>query len=137
MRIVAPIPQQGGQKYPQTQFFLKTKKTSRTQKKSLEFAKICKTSFDRRSLIHREAWFPSRPRIPQNPNCFKNGKKAEVSNPFGSVVSTWFCQAKSAKNCFFQFCYFRPLPNKNVQILDHFFPLLFPKDSESLKILDI
>ena len=32
---------------------------------------------------------------------------------------------------------FRPLPNKNVQILDHFFPLLFPKDSESLKILDI
>ena len=32
---------------------------------------------------------------------------------------------------------FRPLPNKNVQMLDHFFPLLFPKDSESLKIFDI
>merc|ERR1712105_34367 len=32
---------------------------------------------------------------------------------------------------------FRPLPNENVQMLDHFFPLLFPKDSESLKILDI
>ena len=32
---------------------------------------------------------------------------------------------------------FRPHPNKNVQMLDHFFPLLFPKDSESLKILDI
>ena len=31
----------------------------------------------------------------------------------------------------------RPLPNKNVQMLDHFFPFLFPKDSESLKILDI
>ena len=29
------------------------------------------------------------------------------------------------------------LSNKNVQMLDHFFPLLFPKDSESLKILDI
>jgi hypothetical protein len=28
---------------------------------------------------------------------------------------------------------FRPLPNKNVQMLDHLFPLLFPKDSESLK----
>ena len=27
--------------------------------------------------------------------------------------------------------------NKNVYIWDHFFPLLFPKDSESLKILDI
>ena len=32
---------------------------------------------------------------------------------------------------------FRSLPNKNVQMLDHFFPLLFPKHSESLKILDI
>merc|ERR1712105_119647 len=32
---------------------------------------------------------------------------------------------------------FRPLPNKNIQMLDHFFPTLFPKDSESLKILDI
>ena len=32
---------------------------------------------------------------------------------------------------------FRPFPNENVQILDHFFPLLFPKDSESLKIFDI
>jgi hypothetical protein len=32
---------------------------------------------------------------------------------------------------------FRPLPNKNVQMLDHFFPLLFHKDSKSLKILDI
>ena len=32
---------------------------------------------------------------------------------------------------------FGPFPNKNVQKLDHFFPLLFPKDSESLKILDI
>ena len=32
---------------------------------------------------------------------------------------------------------FRPLPNKNVQMLDHFFPLLFLKDSKSLKIFDI
>ena len=32
---------------------------------------------------------------------------------------------------------FRPLPKKNVQIWDHFFLLLFPKDSESLKFLDI
>ena len=31
---------------------------------------------------------------------------------------------------------FRPLPKKNVQMLD-LFPLLFPKDSESLKIFDI
>merc|ERR1712105_502742 len=32
---------------------------------------------------------------------------------------------------------FRQLSNKNVQMLDHFFPLLFPRDSESLKILAI
>ena len=41
-----------------------------------------------------------------------------------------FCKAKSRGN-------FRPLPNKNVQMLDPFFTLFFPKDSESLKILDI
>ena len=43
-----------------------------------------------------------------------------------------FCKAKSAKKNVF-----RPLSNKNVQILNHFFPLLFPKNSESLKIFDI
>ena len=32
---------------------------------------------------------------------------------------------------------FRQFPNKNVHIWDHVFPVLFPKDSESLKILDI
>ena len=32
---------------------------------------------------------------------------------------------------------FRQFSNKNVHIWDHFFPLLFPKDYESLKILDI
>ena len=32
---------------------------------------------------------------------------------------------------------FRQLSKKNVQIRDHFFTLLFPKDSKSLKILDI
>ena len=49
-----------------------------------------------------------------------------------------FCKAKSAttKKLFLRGD-FRPLPNKNVQMLDHFFPFLFPKDSESLKILDI
>ena len=49
-----------------------------------------------------------------------------------------FCKAKSArkKNLFLR-SDLRPLPNKNVPIWDHFFPLLFPKDSESLKILDI
>jgi hypothetical protein len=48
-----------------------------------------------------------------------------------------FCKAKSAKNYFFLRGDLRHFSNKNFQILDHFFPLLFRKDSESLKILDI
>ena len=48
-----------------------------------------------------------------------------------------FCKAKSAKKTFFLRGNLRPFPNKNVQMWDHFFPLLFAKDSESLKILDI
>ena len=64
--------------------------------------------FDQRSLINQEAWFPP---------CFVR-------------------QNQQKKN-FFLRGDFRPLPNKNVQIWDHFFPLLLPKDSESLKILDI
>ena len=112
------------------------------------------------SLIHREAWFPGGLRIPQNQIFFwKMGKiiqnaktqkhlemcqnkqytlQPEVSNPAGSVVSTMFLKEKSAKKTIF-FCaaILDNFQNKNVEIWDHFFPLLFPKDSESLKILDI
>ena len=52
-----------------------------------------------------------------------------MSNPSGSVVST--------KKNFFWRGNFRQLSNQNVQIWDHFFQLLFPKDSKSLKILNI
>ena len=48
-----------------------------------------------------------------------------------------FCKAKSAKKNLFLRGEFRPLSNKHFQMLDHFFPLLFPKDSESLKIFYI
>ena len=43
----------------------------------------------------------------------------------------------SNKKNFFLRGDFRPLQNKNVQMLDLFYPSLFPKDYESLKILDI
>ena len=52
------------------------------------------------------------------------------------AIGGW-TMANSAKKNFFLRGDFRPLPNKNVQMLDHFFPLLFLKDSESLIILDI
>ena len=44
---------------------------------------------------------------------------------------------KVKKKNFFLRGDFRQFLNNNVYIWDHFFPLLFPKDSESLKILDI
>ena len=65
--------------------------------------------FDQRSLIHRVAWFPP---------CFVR-------------------QYQPKKKTIFLFGDFRPFPNQNVQIWDHFFPLLFLKDSESKKILHI
>ena len=50
----------------------------------------------------------------------------DQKSPLRSVVSTMFCKAKSAKKTFFSFGDFRPLHNKNVQIWDHVFPLIFP-----------
>ena len=87
----------------------KEKNSSKMEKlKNLKkYAKTSDTPFDQRSLIHREAWFP---------HCFVRQNQPNKTIFFGD---------------------FRPLPNKNVQIWDHFFPLLFAKDSESLKILDI
>ena len=72
------------------------------------YDKLSDMPFDQRSLIHREAWFPP---------CFvrQNQQKKHFY----------------LRGDFWQFS------NKNVQMLDHFFQLLFPKDSESLKILDI
>ena len=49
----------------------------------------------------------------------------------------WDITRKIAKKKLFLRGDFRPFSNENVQMLDHFFSLLFPKDSESLKILDI
>ena len=60
-----------------------------------------------------------------------------VSNPLWSVVSTVFCNAKSAKNKLFLCGDFRPISNKNVLFWDHFFLALFPKDLESQKSLNI
>ena len=61
MRIVAPMPQEGGPRIPQNLiFFEKRTKSSKMQKlKNVQrYAKISDTPFAQRSLIHREAWFP-------------------------------------------------------------------------------
>ena len=61
---------------PKPNFFEKRKKSFQMQKlkKIQKYAKISDTPFDQRSLIHREAWFPGGPRIPQNLIILKNGK---------------------------------------------------------------
>ena len=77
MRIVAPMPKEGGPRIPQNPiFFEKRKKSSKTQKLKnvLKYAKISDTPFDQRSLIHWEAWFPGGTRISKNPIFLKNGK---------------------------------------------------------------
>ena len=107
-----------------TLIFFLLKKSFKTQKlKNVQkYAKISNTPFDQRSRIHREAWILGRPRIPKNPISLKNGKnhqkrknskcleicqnqryslRTEVSNPSGSMVSTMFCKAKSAKKLTF------------------------------------
>ena len=53
------------------------------------------------------------------------------------AIGRWTKAKSATKKNFFLRGDFRPLPNKNVQMLDHFFPLRFPKGSEYLKILDI
>ena len=66
------------------------------------------------------------------------GDKASLTNADSSTdaIGGW-TKEKSAKKKLFFCGNFRPLLYKNVQMLDHFFQLLFPKDSKSLKILDI
>ena len=115
----------GGPRIPKNPIFLKNGKTHpkrKNSKKVQRYAKISDTAFDQRSLIHRQAWFPGGPRIPQNQIFLKNRKIIQnvktqkrldicqnqrytlqpvVSNPSESVVSTMFCKAKSAKKTFF------------------------------------
>ena len=82
----------------QNPIFLKNGKNHPKRKNVQRYAKISDTPLDQSSLIHREAGFPP---------CF--------------------VRQNQQKNNFFLRGDFRPLPNKNVQILDHFFPLLFPQ----------
>ena len=61
MRIVAPIPQQGGSRIPKNPFFLKNAKNlpkHKTSKNVQRYANISNKPFNHRSLIHQEAWFP-------------------------------------------------------------------------------
>ena len=88
------------EEYPKSHFFFKRKKSSKL--------KNLKTSRDRPKLAIR----PS-----------TRGLKS-----IGSVVSTMFCKKNPQKKNFFLRGHFRPLPNKNLQILDQFFPVFFPKD---------
>ena len=132
MRIAIPIPQQGGPRIPQNPIFLKNgKKSLNTQKlKNVQkYAKISDTPFDQRSLSIGKRGFRVDQEHPKTQIFLKTEKiiqnaktqkcleicqnqryalQPEVSNTSGSVVSTMFCKAKSAKK---KIC---------AAILDHF-----------------
>ena len=87
MRIVAPMPQEGGPRIPKNPIFLKNGKNH--QKRNVQkYEKISDTPFDKRSLIHREAWFPPcfvGQRIPQNPFFLKKRKKSSKAQELKNV----------------------------------------------------
>ena len=62
-----------------------------------------------------------------------------MCNKMGStpVLPRKIRQKSEEEKTFFYAAILDHFPKKNVQFWDHFFPELFPKDSESLKILDI
>ena len=74
------------------------------------------------------------------PKDFESLKILDIRLWEGGVKNTVKRYLKSEKvreNNFFLRGDFRQFSNKTIHIWDHFFPLLFPKDSESLKKLDI
>ena len=53
---------------------IQRQKGLKTKQEKCPGARTSNTPFDQRSLVYREAWFPSGPRITQNLNCLINGK---------------------------------------------------------------
>ena len=155
MRILAPMDQE----YPKTQFFLKNGKiiqNTKTQKRleicqNQRYALRPEVSNPSGSVVSGQTkntpkrdFFEKRKKSSKTQKLKNVQRYAKISDtPFNQRClinpEAWFppCfvrQNQQKKNIFGDF---RPLSNKNVQMLDHFFPLLFPKDSKSLKILDI
>ena len=125
MRIVAPMPQEGGPRIPKNLFFFKEEKiiqNAKTQKRleifqNQRYALRPEVSNLSGSVV--SGWTKNT----QKPNFFKKRKKIiqnakiqkyleicqnqqyalrpEVSNTSGSVASTMFCQGKSEKKTFF------------------------------------
>ena len=91
--------------------------------------------FDQRSLIHREMWFQSGPRIPKNLIFLKNGQS--VSNPSGSVISNMFCKAKSAKNKLFFVLRFQTIFKQKFSNLRPLLATTFSQGFRIVRILDI
>ena len=145
MRIVAPIPQQGGSRIPKKLiFFEKQKKSSKTQKLTnvQKYAKISDMPFDQRSLVHREACLPGGPRIPQNPNCLKNRKKSskmqklKTVQKYAKISDTPFDQRSLIHwEAWFPPCFVRQNQPKNyffcLAILDHFQMKMFKSETTS------
>ena len=117
-----------------------TSKVKKWEKKKLFFAQQFSTIFKQKYLYLRPLLsntFPQGFRISKNiwyPTSGNGGKKTvKKDRKPKKIEKKW---KKWRKKTFFCDAIFNNL-KKNVHIWDHFFPLLFPKDFESLKILDI
>ena len=125
MRIVAPMPQEGGPRQNQQQ--KKKKNCTRpfqttSKQKCSNVRPLLSITFPQGFRIFKDIGHPT-----SGSGVKKTVKKDQKPKK----------TKKSEEKNFFLRGDFRQFANKNVHIYDHFFPLLFPKDSESLKILDI
>ena len=142
MRIVAPIPQQGGPRPRNNLFFFeKWKKSSKTQKlKNVQkYSKISNMPLDQRSLIHREVWYPVRPRIHKKPELFEKWKKSSKTQKLkkvqknAKISDTPFDQRSLIhREAWFPPCFVRqnqPFFCCCLAILDHFQTKLFKSET--------
>ena len=143
MRIVAPIPQQGGPRIPKNQNLLKTEKIIQTQKlKNIQkYAKMSDTPFNQRSLIHQEAWFPGGPRIPKNPIFFKRKKSSKTQKlknfqRYANISDTPFDQRSLIhRKVWFLQCFVRQNQLKNKLYFARRFQTIFKQKISNMRPL--
>ena len=111
MRIVAPMPQEGGPRIPQNPIFLKIGKNHQKRKtqKRLEICQNQRYALDQRSLIHPEAWFPGGPRIPQN----------SITNPLFFTNSALWAELVQQSQSLFIYLFVCPLSMRFFLGSDH------------------
>ena len=151
MRIVAPMPQEGGPRIPQNLIFLKNGKTHPKRKNSKTsrnmpklgirpstrgLSSIGKRGFRVEQEYPKTIFFEKQKKLSKTQKVKKRlevcqnqryALRPEVSNPSGSMVSTMFCKARSAKKTFFCAAIFDNLQTKMIKSETTSFQYLSPR----------